>query len=124
VWPLTRLSGISRRAARLASNAIGVLTSRHHRQEAYWVSTPPRTNPMARPPPAMAPHTPNARARSRASVKVTVTNDRAAGAISAANAPCMARAAKSRLASGASPPIADAPANPSRPTIRMRLRPI
>ena len=55
--------------------------------------------PIARPPPAMAPHTPKARARSRASVKVTVSSERAAGAIRAAKAPCRARAAKSRLAS-------------------------
>ena len=39
---------------------------------------------MARPPPAMAPHTPKARARSRGSVKVTVSSERAAGAIRAA----------------------------------------
>ncbi len=78
---------------------------------------------MAKPPPAMAPQTPKARARSRASVKVTVTRERAAGAMSAAKAPCRARAANSRLALGARPPMADAPANPSRPTSRIRFRP-
>ena len=78
---------------------------------------------MARPPPAMAPQTPKARARSRASVKVTVSSERAAGAMRAANAPCRARAAKSRLASGARPPSADAPAKPSRPDQQDPLAP-
>lgn len=40
---------------------------------------------MAAPPPATAPYTPNARARSRSSVKATLSSDSDAGAITAAN---------------------------------------
>ena len=53
--------------------AIGTLMSSVQRHEAYWVSKPPRTRPMAAPPPATAPYTPNARARSFGSVNVTVS---------------------------------------------------
>ena len=39
----------------IATIAIGTFTSRHHRQLAYSVSTPPSTRPTAAPPPAIAP---------------------------------------------------------------------
>ena len=55
---------------------------------------------MAAPPPAIAPKTPNALARSLGSVNVTVISDSAAGASSAANAPCSPRAANSSSAVG------------------------
>jgi hypothetical protein len=104
--------------------AIGVLTSRVQRQEAYSVSTPPSSRPTAPPPPAIAPYTPNARARSLASVKVTVSRDSAAGAIRAPNAPCRARAENNMPAFWATPPSADAAAKPSRPMMNARLRPV
>ena len=103
--------------------AIGTLISRVHRQETYCVSRPPRMSPIAAPPPEMPPKTPNARARSLGSVKVTWMSDSADGAMTAAMAPCRARAAKSMAASWASPPRAEAPANPSRLRTNMRLRP-
>lgn len=59
---------------------------------------------MAAPPPASAPKTPNAFARSLGSVKVTVIRDSAAGAISAAKAPWRAREANSSSWLGARPP--------------------
>jgi MFS family permease len=55
---------------------------------------------------------------------VTVTSESAAGAISAAKAPCRARAANSSSWLGASPPMADAAAKPRRPTTNVRLRPV
>ena len=48
------------------------------------MSTPPTIRPIAAPPPASAPKTPNAWARSFGSVNVTVTMDSEAGAIRAA----------------------------------------
>ncbi len=79
---------------------------------------------MAAPPPAMAPKTPNARARSFGSVNVTVISESAAGASSAPKAPCSARAANSSPALVARPPSADAPAKPSNPMMKVRLRPV
>ena len=86
--------------------------------------TPPTIRPIAAPPPAIAPNTPNALARSFGSVNVTVMRDSAAGASSAANAPCRARAANSSSWLRARPPSADAPAKPSRPMMKVRLRPV
>ena len=80
-------------AARIA---IGTLTPKHQRQEKYSVRVPPRISPIAAPPPEIAPITPNAFARSLGIVKVTLIIARAAGASSAPNTPCNARAAKSR----------------------------
>ena len=71
--------------------AIGVLTPRHQRHEKYSVKAPPRINPIAAPPPEIAPYTPNARARSFGSVNVTLTIESAAGARSAPKTPCNAR---------------------------------
>ena len=88
------------------------------------MSMPPTIRPIAAPPPASAPNTPNALARSFGSVNVTVTIDRAAGAIRAANAPWRARAANSSSWLGARPPIAEAPANPISPMMKVRLRPV
>ena len=111
-------------AANAVAIAIGTLTPRHQRQDAYSVSTPPRIRPMAAPPPAIAPNTPNARARSFGSVKVTVISDSAAGASSAPNAALQRRGRRTAAPPlAARPPSADAPAKPSRPMMKVRLRP-
>ena len=73
------LSATIRTASTAAISAIGMLTSRHQRQLAYSVSTPPSSRPTAAPPPAIAPYTPNALARSFASVNSTVSSAREAG---------------------------------------------
>ena len=78
---------------------------------------------MAAPPPAMPPYTAKARARSLGSVKVTVSSERAAGAMMAAKAPWSARALKSMAEFWARPPRAEAPAKPMRLITNMRLRP-
>lgn len=55
-WPgLGSTGGIVRTAASAAATAMGTLMNRHHRQLVYSVSTPPRINPTAPPPPATAP---------------------------------------------------------------------
>ena len=69
--PCSRAPAGSRRPATIS--ATGTLTPRHQRHEAYSVRTPPMIRPMAAPPPASAPKTPNALARSLGSVNVTVT---------------------------------------------------
>jgi hypothetical protein len=72
----------------------------------------------------MAPYTPNAFARSSGSVNVVVRIESAAGARTAAKPPCTARAPTSTSKLGAAPPTADAPAKPSRPATKVRLRPM
>jgi hypothetical protein len=57
-------------------------------------------------------------------VNVTVTMDKEAGAMSAAKAPWSARAANSSSWFGARPPIAEAPANPISPMMKVRFRPV
>src|SRR3954468_865872 len=71
----------------------------------------------------MALNTPNAFARSRPSGKVTATRESAAGASSAANKPCSARAPSSMPVFTAAPPRAEATAKPIRPVRKTRLRP-
>ena len=104
--------------------AIGVLISSVHRQDAYSVRTPPTRRPTALPPPATAPKSPNASARSLGWVNVTVSNDNAAGAMTAANAPCSAREPKSMPWLTAAPPRAEAAANPISPMMKARFRPV
>ena len=55
VLPCALLSRTNGTAASAAPIAIGTLTPRHQRHEAYSVSTPPRIRPMAAPPPEIAP---------------------------------------------------------------------
>ena len=122
--PCALLSWTSGIAAPATIREIGTLTPRHQRHDAYSVRTPPTIRPIAAPPPASAPKTPKALARSLGSVNITVTMDSDAGAISAANPPCSARAANSMPSVCAKPPSAEAPAKPSRPMMKVRLRPV
>ncbi len=66
---------------------------------------------------------PNALPRSAGSVNVVVSSDSAAGASTAPNAPCRARATISISMPFAAPPSADARAKPTRPMRNIRLRP-
>ncbi len=72
----------------------------------------------------MAPKTPNALPRSLGSVNVVVSSDSAAGAISAAKTPWQARAVTSMPKLVDAPPTADTAAKPTRPVMKMTLRPI
>ncbi len=122
--PLPMWSRVStENAAKAVAIAIGVFTNRHQRQFRYSVSRPPRSRPIAAPPPAMAPKMPKAVLRSLGSVNVVESSPRADGASSAPKAPWRARAAKSMVGPLAAPPIAEARAKPSRPTVKTRLRP-
>ena len=98
-------------------------TYRHQRQDRVCVSTPPSRSPTEVPLAAIALKMPNALGRSGELWKVMVSSDSAEGASSAPNDPCSARAATSTPNEGASPPRADAPANPSSPATNVHLRP-
>ena len=71
----------------------------------------------------MAPKIPNAVGRSGDPSNVTVSNDSAEGASSAPKAPWSVRAATSTPKDWARPPIAEAIENPTRPPMRVHLRP-
>src|SRR5216683_8323431 len=98
------------------------LTYRHQRHDRYSVSTPPRISPTALPPAATEPKTPKGLPRSRGSVNVLTRVPRAAGARTAPNAPCSARAVTRTTNDPAAPPIAEAMANPTRPVMNTHLR--
>ena len=106
-----------------ATNAKPRLTNSVQRHDRSWVSTPPSSSPTAAPAPPIAPRIPNAVPRSRGSVNAVLTNESAAGAISAANTPCSPRAATSIPKLCAAPPRADAAPNPIVLATNSRLRP-
>ena len=112
-----------RNATIVVGTAITRLTYRHQRHDRTWVSAPPSISPSEAPPPAIAPKIPNALGRSGDPSNVTVSNPSAEGASSAPNAPWSVRAATSTPNDWASPPIAEAIENPTRPAIRVHLRP-
>ena len=112
-----------RNATIVVGTAITRLTYRHHRHESTCVRIPPSSSPTAPAPPATAPKIPNAFGQSSVPANVTVRSDSAAGASSAPNTPCVARAATSRPNDCASPPTADAAENPTNPAINAHLRP-
>ena len=78
---------------------------------------------MAAPVPAIEPKMPNALPRSRGSVNVVVSSASADGASIAPKRPCKARAATSTPKDPAAPPMAEATENPSRPPMKVHLRP-
>ena len=112
-----------RDAAMAAGMANSRFTYRHQRQDRVWVSTPPSSSPTEVPLAAIALKMPNALGRSGEPLKVIVSSDSADGASNAPNDPCSARAATSTPNDGASPPSADALANPRNPATNVHLRP-
>ena len=103
--------------------AIGTFTKKHQRQVTCSVRNPPSRTPTAAPTPVMEPKMANAVPRSFPPGKATVSKASAAGASSAANTPCSARAPISSQGCSAMPPIRDAPAKPAAATMKVRLRP-
>jgi hypothetical protein len=106
-----------------AAAAKNRLMSKVQRHDVYSVSKPPSTSPIAAPPPATAPKTPKALARSLGAVNMAASSDNAAGARSAPNAPCAARPATSIPKFTATPPITEDTAKPTRPMMNSRRRP-
>ena len=114
-----------RRTRATANRAIpiGTLTKRIQRHDRYWVSSPPNRAPAAPPPAATALHTPNALARARWSVNVTVRMVSVAGDRMAAPTPWSERAAIRVAWSVANPPSRLAAVKRPSPTRKMRRRP-
>ena len=98
-----------------AASPTGTLTRNTARQLVNSTRTPPSTCPATNPTDAVAPYRPSARVRCGPSAKPVVMRDSAAGATSAAPAPCTARAATSSTGSWASPPARDAAEKAIRP---------
>ena len=101
----------------------GTLTRNTARQLVNCTRTPPRTWPATKPTEETAPYRPMARVRSGPSGKPVVMRDSAAGATTAAPAPCTTRAAISSTGSWASPPARLAREKAIRPATNMRRRP-
>ena len=106
-----------------AMAAIGTFTKKHQRQLTCSVKNPPSRTPAAAPTPVMEPKIANAVPRSFPPGKATVSSAKAAGASSAANTPCSARAPISSQGCCAMPPTRDATAKPTAATRNVRLRP-
>ena len=121
--PRRRDSRSSHGARATASRPTGTFTRNTARQLVNWTSTPPRTCPATKPTEAVAPYRPRARLRCGPSANPVVIRDSAAGATSAAPAPCTSRAATSRTGSWARPPASEAAEKTSSPAMNMRLRP-
>ena len=86
-------------------------------------SQPPTMGPSAIATPAMAPHRPMARARSRRSVKTLEISERVAGKVMAAPSPITARAAISSAGLVVKPPARLAAPNTVSPASSIPLRP-
>ncbi len=101
----------------------GTLTKNTACQPNAAVSTPPSSTPAALPMPATAPQMPSALARSDSVVNRRVTRASEAGASSAADAPCRARATSSTSPVGASPAMTEAAVKPAMPARKSRRWP-
>ena len=118
-----RDSASSRGASATASSPTGTFTRNTARQLVNCTSTPPSTCPATKPSDAVAPYIPSARVRRGPSGKPVVIRDSAAGATSAAPAPCTKREATSSTGSWARPPARDAAEKATSPAMNMRRRP-
>src|SRR3954451_3065656 len=82
---------MNRGASAATAMPTGTLTRKIQGQFRYEVSTPPSRTPAAPPLPDAAPHTPLARLRSRASLKVVISSESPAVAKRAPRSPCTPR---------------------------------
>ena len=99
----------------IATSPIGTLIQKIHSQSMPSTTAPPTSGPLATARPVMALKMPIAAPR-RSGGNAALSSARPSGMISAAPAPCTARAAISLPTSGASAPAADAAANRPSPT--------
>ncbi len=106
-----------------ASRATGAIAKKMLAQLKRSSSQPPAIGPRAIAMPAVAPHSPIARARSPRSVKMLEISDSVAGKTIAAPRPITQRAAISCPALVVSPPATLARPNTARPASSMPLRP-
>ena len=107
----------------MASAATGAMAMKMLPQEKLRSSQPPTIGPSAMATPAIAPHRPIARARSRRSVKTLVSSESVAGNVMAAPRPITALAAMSCDALVVKPPARLAAPTTASPASSMPLRP-
>jgi len=115
-------SGTSSSAPAITIRHSGGLIQKISRHEKSLVSHPPSTGPTAAMPAMVAPHMPNAAARSLP-WKLAFTSDRLVGSTIAPPTPCTARAASSSPALPASAAAIDPRPNTTTPSTNSRLRP-
>ncbi|MNV44839.1 hypothetical protein D3C71_1366120 [compost metagenome] len=115
--------GANSTAPTMASSTIGTLIRNTAPHQKCASSTPPTIGPRAAPTMEMQPHTAMARLRSRSSSKVRLISASVAGIIAAAPTANSARAAISRLASGANAASSEAMPKIARPIRNMRRCP-
>ncbi len=107
----------------MAAAATGAMAMKMLAQLKCSSSQPPTMGPSAIATPAMAPHSPIARARSRRSVNTLVISDRVAGKVMAAPSPITDRAAISAAGLVVKPPARLAAPKVTRPASSTPLRP-
>ena len=115
--------GALARTSTMASAATGAMAMKILAQLKCSSSQPPTMGPRAIATPAMAPHRPMARARSRRSVKTLEMSERVAGKVMAAPRPMTARAAISWAGLVVNPPARLAAPNTVSPASSIPLRP-
>ena len=118
-----RSRGMNTSAATMASGATITLIPNAHRHVALVVRIPPSTGPRARPTPTVAPHAPNAVARSRP-WNVVDRIDNVAGSMSDAPMPSINASPTMRLGTfHESAARSDPPQNNAAPITKMRRWP-
>ncbi len=107
----------------ITASPIGTFTKKIHSQPRLSVRMPPASTPAAPPMPAMAPQMPSALLRSAPSSKVVTRIDRAAGEMTAAPMPWMARAMIRTVSDPAKPQASEAREKITSPAMKTRRRP-
>ena len=107
----------------MAAAATGAMAMKMLAQLKCSSSQPPTMGPSAIATPAIAPHRPMARARSRRSVKTLEISERVAGKVMAAPSPITARVAISWAGLVVNPPARLAAPNTVSPASSIPLRP-
>ena len=115
-------AGILARISGIMTSPIGTFSQKIHGQSRPWATAPPTTGPASTAIPVTLLKIPSAQAR-RCGGNAADSRASASGSISAAPAPCTARAATRVVAFGASAHAADAAVNRPTPAASIRRRP-
>ena len=116
-------SGTTNAIATTPTRAIGTFTKKIDPKKKCVMRAPPAIGPRAMAIPVVAPHNPNALARSRRSSKTTVNVESVAGKMNAALAPINARAVKSVETLCENAASSENTENANSPICMTRLRP-
>ena len=117
-------SGTRRGEAAATGSTMAMLIPNRDGQAKYCRSSPPTTGPSAMPSPAVAAHSPTARAWCPVPLKMVEMSDRVAGNTIAAQTPSSALSPISTAMPVVSAEARETTAKPSRPMIRTLRRPI